>query len=49
MDLSTILEITIMSQLADTIPTISEQHLNESVRRYVKSHADMFLALLFKS
>ena len=41
-DLSMKMEITIVSQLADTIRTIFEEHLNESVHRFVKSHADMF-------
>ena len=41
-DLSTKMEITIMSQLADTIRTIFEEHLNESIHRFVKLHADMF-------
>ena len=36
MDLSTNMEITIMSRLADTIRTTFEQHLNESVHRFVQ-------------
>lgn len=48
-DLSTKKGTTSLSQFADTIPTTFEQHLNESLHRFVKSHADTFLGLLLES
>ena len=47
--LSMNMEITIMSRLADTIRTTFEQHLNESVHRFVQIRMPtLFLGLLFE-